>query len=175
MSNNTTSANNEFIIQFSGLKLGHHQFDFDLNESFYSDFESSVIDGLELKAVACLRKTETFLEWEFSIDGKAKVACDRCGDEMEIELNNTMKLVVKFGEEHAELSEELIVIPHEAYEFDIAPYVLECIESSLPLKIEHEDINDCNQEAIDRLEQYSYKEEQVDPRWGNLQDLKNKK
>ena len=29
---------NDFNIEFSGLKLGHHNFDFDICETFFNDY-----------------------------------------------------------------------------------------------------------------------------------------
>ena len=50
-------------------------------------------------------------EMDFRIEGVVSVPCDRCLDDVEIPIETRNRLVVKFGKEYAEESEEVVVIP----------------------------------------------------------------
>ena len=90
----------QFVIPYSGLALGNHQFEFILGDKFFESIEYSEIKHGQLLAVINLEKQERMLVFDFDINGIVRVECDRCLDDLEIEVSDTERLIVKFGEEH---------------------------------------------------------------------------
>ena len=52
-------------------------------------------------------------EMNFRIEGVVMVPCDRCLDDMEIPVETNNRLIVKFGKEYAEESDEIVIIPED--------------------------------------------------------------
>ncbi len=111
---------------------------------------------------------------KFDFKGSITVPCDRCLDSVEIAVEGEEKLIVKFGNEEYDETEEIVVIPIHEHEINVAVYIYEFINLNLPKKRVHpEDL--CNQEVIERLKKVEQKKEIIDPRWSSLQDINLKK
>ena len=89
-------------------------------------------------------------------------------------------MVVKFSNEYASESEEILIVPHGEYEINIAQYIYELIVLSMPSKRIHPGVEDgtLNSEILDKLEELSPKDledkkenEDIDPRWNTLKKL----
>jgi uncharacterized metal-binding protein YceD (DUF177 family) len=77
------------------------------------------------------------------------------------------------GEDFAEESDEVIVIPHTESRLDVSQYIYEYINLLLPLQRAHSNIEDCDQEVINKLDAHSKQEN--DPRWEALKNIKLEK
>jgi uncharacterized metal-binding protein YceD (DUF177 family) len=99
-----------------------------------------------------LKKSETMLVTNYTIQGTVDAQCYRCNDPLEIEVEGDFRLVFKFGNEESD-NEELIVLPHEAYQLTLADYFYEFVHVLLPNRIVHEE-GDCNEEMVEIMKQY---------------------
>jgi uncharacterized protein len=166
----------QFVIQFGGLKAGEHHFDFELDDRFFEHFEYSEIKNGTIAVHLQLVKEEKVLTFHFFFDGKVTMPCDRCFDPVELKINGTELLIVKFGDGFYELNEELQVIPEGVNQFDISPFLYEYSHLLLPVRRIHPDDENgnslCNPEIIKMLDQSSSSSE-PDPRWEVLNKLKN--
>lgn len=166
-----------FYIQFEGLKETLHHFDFEVDDAFFSSFEGSLIEQGDLRVDLDLDKRSTMMELIFAIKGTVTRECDLCGDPLKIPVDLKEKVIVKFGEEGQESTEELTYIPPSAYQIDVAPFIYEFIVLALPAKNVHPE-GQCNPEALEllnKLNTRSEEEDEIDPRWSKLSQLKNKK
>ena len=89
----------EYVLPVYGLKPGIHQYSFDLNQSFFDFFDSELFSKPELKVQLELEKTSNMIMLYFNASGSAEVMCDRCGDDMTIDIQCEEKVIVKYGEE----------------------------------------------------------------------------
>ena len=55
----------EFIIPFVGLKLGKHQFEYQINNSFFEIFDFSEFEKSNIKVNVVLEKKANLLELDF--------------------------------------------------------------------------------------------------------------
>ena len=166
----------EYVLPVYGLKPGIHHYSFDLDQSFFDFFDSELFRKPQLEVELELEKTSNMIMLHFNASGDAEVMCDRCGDEMVIDIQCEEKVIVKYGEEKpAEMDEIIVLLPSE-HELDISRRVYEMIALNMPSKSVHASIEDCNQEAIKRLSTAEEKkEDDTDPRWDALKNLKNLK
>ena len=49
----------EYLIPFSGLKIGKHQFDYQLYNTFFKDFDYDEFNDASIKVVVVLEKKST--------------------------------------------------------------------------------------------------------------------
>lgn len=168
----------QFVIQFSGLNNGDHNFDFEVTDEFFEKIEYSEIKKGKVNIDVLLNKQENMLVFDFSIKGFVNVICDRCSYPFDIEVSGDKKLIVKFGEEAYEETDEIIIIPETDYQIDLYHYVYEYINLLLPVKKVHpKDSNGnstCNPKVIKKLEELE-NQNSNDPRWNELKKLKNSK
>lgn len=185
--------NRDYIIPFVGLKLGVHQFEFDITDTFFDNYEYSIIRKGNVKVELSLDKKETMLVGNYTVSGVVQSECDRCTDPIEIDIEGEYQLVYKFDTEPSD-DESLIIVYPEEFELNIADNILELIMVSLPLRSIHEE-GECNEEMIERFKEYVLVEEydededdedlledseeedgdddgEIDPRWSALKGLK---
>ena len=166
----------DFIIHFVGLSVGNHQFEFEVNDLFFEHFEYSQLQHGSVKVEVDLEKQERMLVFSFRINGSVEVVCDRCADEFMLPVSGTEHLIVKYGEEFAEESDDMITIPATEYKIDLAPFIYEYLHLMLPVRIVHPDGPDgktnCNADTLQILEKLSVHTD-MDPRWEILNNLKN--
>jgi uncharacterized metal-binding protein YceD (DUF177 family) len=164
----------EFNIPFVGLKEGKHLFQYKVDNTFfelynYNEFEkSSIIVALEFV------KKSTLFELNFTASGTVNVPCDVTNEYFDLEITATLPLVVKFGQEYNDDNEEILILPHEVYQFSVAQFIYEMIVLGIPNKRVHPKVLDGTMET-EVLEQLEIKEEKTvettDPRWDKLKNL----
>jgi len=166
----------DYMIQFSGLKEGVHTYDLDVGRKFFEHFSFGEISMGAVKAHCEMEKHERMLIFNFRIKGLVEVPCDRCNEPLEQKIEGSRKIIVKFGNEEMEESDEIYVIPETAYQFDTSQILYEFIHLLLPGKrahgIDEEGKSLCNPEVLKILEDH-HKEEDTDPRWDALKKLRN--
>ena len=172
----------QFSIPFTGLKIGKHQFDFEIDNSFFDAYEYSLVKQGELKVDVELDKQETMLILKINIAGTIKLDCDKCLSEFDAPINVTERQIVKFAEDDLESDDlEIIMLNKKESTIDIADILYEFITVSVPyIKICEQNGNgvQCDKEMIERLENLSSPSQQEektisdDPRWDALKKLK---
>lgn len=167
----------EYRIPFKGLKSGIHHFDFKITDEFFGNLDYAEQEKAEVNLRLSLLKEETMLNLDFDFDGAVEVTCDRCGHAFMHPVRGRKHLIVKFGDESYEESDEIIVVPEGKYEIDIHHYVYEYIILLLPLRkvhsVEFEGVGKCDPKVLKKIEERSAKKT-IDPRWEELKKLKNK-
>ena len=172
----------EFEISLFSLKFKVHSFEYQIGKKFFDCFENSPLEEGEFEIEVSLDKSETLLQLEFFINGKAKLVCDRSLDEFDYSLSKTSRMVYKYGEEYEEMSEELIVIPEGTQILNIASVIYELIALEIPFKKLHprfeEEEDDEELEAVyidEEIEEEETEiEEQIDSTWEDLKKKFNK-
>lgn len=171
----------DFDIPFSGLKLGTHQFDFEIVDTFFTMFDNSEVKKADLKVAITLNKKSTLLDLDFDLSGHVELPCDTCADDYFQELNEQFNLIVKFSDlvESTE-SDEIIILSTREHTISLAQSIYEFIHLSLPSKRSHANEKDCNQEMLENIKQFEIKEHtekeeiEIDPRWASLKNIKSK-
>lgn len=164
----------EYIIAFSGLSLGNHSFEFDLDDRFFECFEGSEIAHGKFHVEMELEKKERLLNFNFHFEGTVCVACDRCAEEFDMPLEGDDHLLVKFGDETSEMDDDIMVLHHEETKLDVSGYIYDMISVMIPFRKIHPDKEDgtsgCNPDMLDRIESMQILS-QTDPRWEKLMGL----
>lgn len=183
-----------YNIPLKGLSEGAHTFEYVLDNKYFalvSDDDNSDVKRGNLNLFLTVKRISTTFEMNFSFNGVAQVACDRCLDDMPIEVESNNRLFVKFGSEYSEESDEIVVIPEEEGEINIAWFIYEFISLSIPMKHVHAP-GKCNRVMSSKLSKHkvasaneteddeepddieiidSDNSEETDPRWNALKNL----
>ncbi len=172
-----------FDIEIFRLNDGKQQFEYEINDSFFASIEDSSISKGKLKASLEIDKSERHLQIEYKISGTVELICDRSLEPFDFELNENYSLIFKYGDAYEEVSEDVVIIPHDTPKLNMAQYLYEFILISIPMKklhpkFQHEEL-DSDEEVtlVYRTEEEKNDQnetpEEVDPRWSALKNLKN--
>lgn len=164
-----------YLIPISGLALGKHSFQYEVSDEFFSGMDYSEIQHGKVSVNLDIDREETMLVLTFDIEGTVRVMCDRCADEFDLPIDSNQVFYIKLGTENAEESDDVMVMPADQHDFDLASLIYEFIILSIPMHRVHPE-GECNQEVIDMLngmqEAAEEDEESIDPRWAALKDIK---
>ena len=145
-----------------------------------------------------MKKSAQAFELNFQSHGVVVVLCDRCLDEMDQEVTSTDKIFVKFGAEYADEGDNLIIVPEEDGDINVAWIMYEFIALAIPMKHVHAP-GKCNKAMSGKLNKYlrtsaddeedlepvdddadatdendvveEVEEKPIDPRWNELKKL----
>lgn len=173
----------DYTIPFVGLKIGKHQFEYEIDNSFFELFDFQEFNASSLVADLVLTKKANMLELDFLVKGKVNLDCDLTLEAYDQEIYNELSLVVKFGEAYEEVNEELLILPHGEYELEVQQYIYEAVVLGLPAKRIHPGVEDgsLDSEILNKLEELKPQtsdekeetkdENEIDPRWDKLKQL----
>jgi uncharacterized metal-binding protein YceD (DUF177 family) len=168
----------DYIIQFAGLSLGQHKYEFEISDKFFESLDYSEIKQGRINVVLNLIKQSTMMILEFEIKGTVKMECDRCTGEFDMPLSGNYRLIVKVGgHETGDEDDDIITIAANEHELDLSQYLYEYVTLSLPIRRVHpedkEGNSTCDQEMLKKLDDHIIGEEdKTDPRWDNLKNIK---
>jgi uncharacterized metal-binding protein YceD (DUF177 family) len=170
----------DYIIPFVGLKVGEHHFDYQIDNTFFQNFEYDEFNAVDVKINLKFEKKATLLELYFSAIGVVNINCDITNEPYDQAIDDQLKLVVKFGNEYNDENEEILIVSHGEYEINVSQYIYELIVLAVPVKRIHPGIEDgtLQSDILSKLEELSPSEdhktkssEDIDPRWNNLKKL----
>jgi uncharacterized protein len=183
-------AANKYNIDIFRLNEGVHHYQFAIDNDFFSLHEQDLIEKGEALLNLTLNRSSTMMQLKFEVKGTVELVCDRSLRTFNEPLDFTENLVIKFGEEYLEVSEDVVIIPEGSQKLNIASFLFEYIALALPMKKLHPDLrieedgDDWDEEDIklvyssstaDVEEKETDKlidEEKIDPRWSVLKKLK---
>ena len=66
---------NQFVISFTGLKEGDHEYKYELEDEFFEHFEYNDFNSCSISATVVLSKKSNLLEFNFYSKGKMNLNC----------------------------------------------------------------------------------------------------
>lgn len=173
-------AGKEYKIQFVGLSIGQHDFEFNVNSKFFEHLDYSEIKQGNILVKLTLLKQSTMMVLQFNVSGTVKVNCDRCTGLFDMPINGDYRLIVKVGgHDVGEDDDDIISISANESELDLSQFIYEYIMLSLPLKRIHPDDekgkSTCDKEMLKKLKNYLIENDgpdKTDPRWDGLKNIK---
>jgi uncharacterized metal-binding protein YceD (DUF177 family) len=144
-----------YDIDLKNLTPGIHEYDFLLENKFFIDIDGDQVQKGKVNVHLTVNAAASMIyEMNFQIDGVVMVPCDRCLDDMEVLINTNNRLVVKFGNEYAEESDEVVIVPEEEGSINIAWFLYEFIALAIPMKHVHAP-GKCNKAMTSKLKRHS--------------------
>ncbi len=169
----------DFNIPFVGLKEDSHQFQYQIDKKFFEAFQYDEFHNANITVDLLLVKKATLFELNFNCNGAVNIPCDLTSELYDQSIEGTMPLIVKFGPEFDNENEEILILPYDEYQINVAQYIYELIILSVPTKRVHPDVvkGIMESDALKRLKELeiqkekTVEEETTDPRWDKLKDL----
>ena len=151
----------EFKLPLSGLGLGMHEYDFEIKNEFFSNFEASTIDKADLKMKVYLDKRTSFIEITFDYSGEIETDCDRCLKKFMLPIENSNTLLLKYSAEEVKENDDvdIIFISKGENEFDLSKFIYEFVLLSIPMAKNHEM---AGEQCDEKFTQFFHREEEIE-------------
>ncbi|MBQ9076975.1 MAG: DUF177 domain-containing protein [Muribaculaceae bacterium] len=127
----------EFKLPLKGMPVGIQDFEYHLGKQFFVDMESADIRGADLNVRLTVNHRNDCYDLAFAIDGEIVLMCDRCLDDMQFPVNAAYHIVVKYGEDYCDDSDDLLVIPESDNYLNVAYMVYDTVSLAIPIKHVH--------------------------------------
>lgn len=176
----------DYSIPFVGLKNGLHYFNFEVDDTFFANFENSMVERGKVFVDISLDKRTRVMTLVFDIGGAVYTECDRCLEAIDLPIHGHHKLYVKVSsgqtskdpEYELELgSDEVMLIGEDATHLELAKIMYDFIQLSIPIQRTCDQVPEkgtCNQEMLSKMDGSDQTEEApIDPRWEKLRNLES--
>ena len=169
-----------------------HTYEYELDRKFFEAIDGDEVRKGNVTVTVTVKRTSSTFECNFELNGVVQVPCTRCLDDMDQVVESKNRLIVKFGQEYSEESDEIVIIPEDEGEINIAWFLYEFIALSIPIKHVHP-VGECNRAVSSKFRKHRAvtadevgedevvadeedfpddEEEQTnDPRWDRLKGL----
>ena len=177
------SNRREFEIAFVGLKPGVHEYNYDIDDRFFVEYQEQDFHDVKAHVRLLLEKNNSFMILRFQMGGKAEVTCDRCSNNLPLELFEDFTVTIKMVEEPElmngqEEDPDVYYISKGESHLDVKDWIYEFINLSIPMhktcNYENMDGPYCNKEAREMLKKLeSDKADKENPIWKGLERFKD--
>ena len=167
-------------------------YEFELDNEFFASIDAPEIQKGKLNVSLDVKKSIGVFVLNFHTEGMIIVPCDRCLDDMELEIATDDSLKVKLGTDFSD-ENDIVVVPEEDGYINVSWFIYEFIELQIPMKHVHapgkcnkamtgklnkhlktnanEDSDDTFDTGGDDIVIEEEVEEQIDPRWNELKKI----
>ncbi|MCC6723301.1 MAG: DUF177 domain-containing protein [Saprospiraceae bacterium] len=137
-----------YSIPVSGLQNGPHEYDFDVDRTFFECFPESPIKDGKVAVHFIFDKRPDMYTMSFEIQGTVHTTCDRCLEAFDLPIEDEEILIVKFDEKEWEEA-DIIYILKGTEKLNVAKYIYEFINLAVPIAKTHDDADEeCDPEMM---------------------------
>ena len=167
------SQNDDMTVRFSGLKPGVYTYNYTLTDEFFEEWKNDEIEGGNVVFDVVMERMEHMLMFTFRLKGEVETLCDRCLGKMKVAVDGEEHLCVRFSDEETTDDEDVVILPENAFEIDLTQWLYEYVAVRIPMQHIHPD-GECDPEVTKFItsEEENSGEDEIDPRWEALKNLK---
>ena len=166
----------KYHIHISGLKDGEYKYSFDIDKQFFESLIYEESRDCKINILAVLTQRGNKLTLSIVLKGEIfDLLCDICASERIVTINSLFNYNIELSSLNTEKQDDIIYINRNQKEIEISSLIYESIILSLPNKNVHSGkVSDkCDTDMISLVKKYSEKETVKDPRWKDLDKLKD--
>jgi uncharacterized metal-binding protein YceD (DUF177 family) len=173
-----------YDIAFVGLKPGIHEFEYNIDDKFFVDYQEQDFRNCVAHVKLTLDKKTGFMLLKFEVGGKLEVTCDRCGNSLPLDLWDEFNIVVKMVDDPEQMNDQeedpdIYYISKGESHLHIADWIYEFVNLSIPMQrmCGPDEIGGsaCNKEVLAMLAKLGLEEgkESSSPVWKALEKFRN--
>jgi uncharacterized metal-binding protein YceD (DUF177 family) len=154
------SNRREFEIAFVGLKPGVHEFTYKVDNRFFEEYNDQDFRDPQANVRLLLEKSNGFMLLRFEVGGKVDVTCDRCNNNLPIQLFDEFSVTVRMTDDPDAMNEQeedpdVYYISRGESHLDVKNWIYEFVNLSIPMQktceFENMDGPHCNPVARELL------------------------
>ena len=164
-----------FILPLKGIAIGVSNYQFHLDQDFFSHFPNSLIDDARVDVEVELDKRPSMIVVGLRHQGLMVTDCDRCMEQINMPIQGARQYIVKFVDQIQEDEDEIIFMERDAETLDLSVLLYEAVTLSLPLVKTYDcDVDPdapCNDAVLDYLDRSSEDSKDNPSVWDELKNL----
>lgn len=184
----------EFKLTLQSLPAGKHRQEFHLGKEFFVNMENTDIRDADLNVVLDIDHNHGVYDMTFTITGTVTLLCDRCLDNLVMDIDTAYHIIVEYGDAYNDESDDILIIPRSDSSLNVAYMIYDTVALAIPIKHVHT-LGKCNramssllrkhraaspddpdaemeETLLDEIDDADVKDETtVDPRWDELKKL----
>jgi uncharacterized metal-binding protein YceD (DUF177 family) len=169
-----------FAIEFVKLQDGKHQFDYQLNSTFFEHFDNHDIQEAELTVELDIERNGNLMIADLFTSGIIFESCDRCLSKIGLPIESEFKIIYHLNSNHEnneneikDLTTDVIYLNPVEFKINISQAVYESSLMALPMIKNCDDleVKPCDEAMLKKIEHINQGETQVDPRWEKLKTI----
>ena len=142
-----------YKLQLKSLAPGTHEFEYVLDKQFFANMESADIHDADLKVKLTAVYRGDVYDLTFKITGNVVLLCDRCLDTMDFPIDASYHIMVKYGDDYNDDSDELLEIPQSDAYINVAYMLYDTVALAIPIKHVHP-MGKCNRQMSALLKKH---------------------
>ncbi len=127
----------DFKLMLKSLPEGKHNFEYQLSKQFFTNMENTDVRNADLRVDLTVDHRGDAYQLHFNVVGTLTVACDRCLDDLELPIDATYDLTVKYGDEYNDDSDTLLVLPEADNDLNVAYMIYDTAVLAIPPRHVH--------------------------------------
>ncbi|MCQ2064803.1 MAG: DUF177 domain-containing protein [Bacteroidaceae bacterium] len=167
-----------YNVELKGLKEKQASYQWTAGDEFFAIVEGEEVQKGKVNVDLTVTKASGSYVLSFSLNGFVIVTCDRCLDDMTLDIDTTGELKVRLGADFGEEG-DVIIVPESDGSVNVAWYIYEFIALAIPIKHVHAP-GKCNKGMMEKLDEYSSPDDPDaaadgnqagDSRWDELKNM----
>ncbi len=142
-----------YKLPLKSLGTGTHEFEYHLDKQFFANMESSDVHDADLAVHLTVKYNGDFYDLDFHVSGEVVLICDRCLDDLHYPIDTTYHIIVKYGEDYNDDSDEILEIPESDNTLNVAYMLYDTVELAIPIKHVHP-LGKCNRQMSALLKKH---------------------
>lgn len=135
----------DYNVRLKGLSNGEHVFDFHIGQQFFTDMENSDVRDANIDVKLIVKVANGRYDLQFEINGQVTTLCDRCLDDLVLPIKGQYHILVEYGDDYNDDSDELLVIPASDAYLNVAYMIYDTVVLAIPMKHVHP-MGKCNKQ-----------------------------
>lgn len=143
----------QFKLPLRSLAEGTHTFEYHLDKQFFENMESADVRDADVNVVLTVTYQHDVYTLSFVMKGTVTVPCDRCLDDLSLDIDTTYSINVKYGDDYRDDSDELMEIPAGDAFLNVAYMIYDTVSLAIPIKHVHP-LGKCNRAMSSLLKKH---------------------
>lgn len=127
----------DYKLMLKSLPLGKHTFEYHLDKQFFVNMENADVRDADVKVDLEVNHGNDAYQLAFHLTGTLTVLCDRCLDELPLDIDATYDLTVKYGDDYDDESDTLLIIPESDNYLNVAYMIYDTAVLAIPPRHVH--------------------------------------
>ena len=127
----------DYKLMLKTLPAGKSTFEYHLGKQFFQDMENADVRDADVKVTLDVDHRAECYELDFHLEGTLTLLCDRCLDELELPLDATYHLTVRYGDDYNDESDTLLILPESDNYLNVAYMVYDTAVLAIPPRHVH--------------------------------------
>ena len=127
----------EYKLMLKSMPKGVNEFVYKLGKQFFVNMENNDVRDANLTVDLAVNNTGDFYDLTFAVEGEVTVLCDRCLDDLVLPIETSYHVVVKYGENYNDSSDELLESPESDNYLNVAYMIYDTVMLAIPIKHVH--------------------------------------